>query len=88
VVISTSGESDTIINAIDAAHDREIGVVLLNGADGGRAARILTEEDIELRVPSWSTARIQEVHLMIIHCLCDLLDRQLLGLEEITSDAL
>jgi D-sedoheptulose 7-phosphate isomerase len=60
----------------------------LNGADGGRAARILTEEDIELRVPSWSTARIQEVHLMIIHCLCDLLDRQLLGLEEITSDAL
>jgi D-sedoheptulose 7-phosphate isomerase len=88
VVISTSGESDNIINAIDAAHDREIGIVLLNGADGGRAARILTEEDIELRVPSWSTARIQEVHLMIIHCLCDLLDRQLLGVEEIRSDAL
>lgn len=83
LAISTSGESLNIIHALDAAHDREMGIVLLNGADGGRATRLLTPDDIELRVPSWSTARIQEVHLIIIHCLCDLLDRQLLGLEEL-----
>jgi D-sedoheptulose 7-phosphate isomerase len=81
LTISTSGESLNIVHALDAAHDREMGIVLLSGADGGRAARHLTQDDIELRVPSWSTARIQEVHLIIIHCLCDLLDRQLLGLE-------
>ncbi len=88
LAISTSGESQNIIHALDAAHDREMGIVLLSGADGGRAGRLLTQEDIELRVPSWSIARIQEVHLIIIHCLCDLLDRQLLGLEELKPEGL
>ncbi len=81
LAISTSGGSDNIVNAIDAAHERDISVLLLTGRDGGAAAAALHETDIELRVPSWSTARVQEVHIIIIHCLCDLIDQQLLGLE-------
>jgi D-sedoheptulose 7-phosphate isomerase len=79
LAISTSGESRNILNGIDAAHDREMHVVLLTGKDGGRATTALQDGDIEIRVPSTSTARIQEVHLLTIHCLCDLIDRQLFG---------
>ncbi len=79
LAISTSGESRNILNAIDASHDREMYVILLTGRDGGRAATMLREGDIEIRVPSTSTARIQEVHLLTIHCLCDLIDVQLFG---------
>jgi len=78
---STSGESGNIVAAVQAAHDRDMRVVLITGRDGGRAAKLLDDGDLELRVPSWSTARIQEVHLMISHCLCDLIDHQLLGQE-------
>ena len=81
LAISTSGESPNIVNAIDAAHDRDMRVALLSGRDGGKAAQRLKEGDIEIRVPGWSTARIQEVHIMLIHCVCDLVDRQLLGQE-------
>jgi len=81
LAISTSGESHNIIHAIDAAHDRNMNVVALTGRDGGQMADLMHETDIEIRVPSWSTARIQEVHLMIIHSICDLIDRQLLGQE-------
>lgn len=81
LAISTSGESPNILNAIDAAHDRDMRVTLLSGRDGGKAAQRLKEGDIEIRVPAWSTARIQEVHIMLIHCVCDLVDRQLLGQE-------
>lgn len=81
LAFSTSGESHNIIHAIDAAHDRGMKVVALTGREGGQVAYLMQEEDIEIRVPSWSTARIQEVHLMIIHSLCDLIDRQLLGQE-------
>jgi len=79
LAISTSGESGNILSAIEAAHDREMHVVLLTGRDGGRAATMLEESDVEIRVPSTSTPRIQEVHLLIIHCLCDLVDHQLFG---------
>ena len=79
--ISTSGNSHNIIHAIDAAHDRSMTVVALSGRDGGEVANLMRDDDIEIRVPGWSTARIQEVHLMIIHSLCDLVDRQLLGQE-------
>ena len=79
ISFSTSGESHNILNSIDAAHDREMRVVLLTGKDGGQATNALDEFDIEIRVPSWSTARIQEIHLITIHCLCDLIDHQLLG---------
>jgi len=81
LAISTSGNSHNIINALDAAHDKGMRVILLSGRDGGGAARSLADADIELRVPSDSTARIQESHLTIIHCLCDLVDNHLLGVE-------
>jgi D-sedoheptulose 7-phosphate isomerase len=79
LAITTSGNSANIENAIDAAHDREMQVVLLSGRDGGQAAASLTAQDIEIRVPAESTARIQEVHLLVLHCLCDLVDKQLTG---------
>ena len=79
LAISTSGHSSNIKAAIEAAHEREMGVVALTGRDGGDAAKLLRPGDVELRVPSDSTARIQEVHLLVIHCLCDLVDLQLLG---------
>ncbi len=79
VAISTSGESENINEAILAAQEREMRVIALSGREGGRLASLLTSRDIEIRVPSDSTARIQEVHILIIHCLCELIDGQLLG---------
>ena len=81
LAFSTSGNSHNILNAIDAAHDQDMRVILASGKDGGPAASSLVDGDIELRVPSSSTARIQESHLTIIHCLCDLIDCHLLGQE-------
>lgn len=81
LAITTSGESANILSAIDAAHERDLRVVLLTGRDGGTAVSRLDERDIVICVPGRSTARIQEVHIMVIHCLCDLVDRQLLGQE-------
>lgn len=77
--ISTSGNSENVIRAIAAAHDRGLKVVALTGGDGGRMADAFIEGDVEIRVPAARTARIQEVHLVIIHCLCDLIDAALLG---------
>lgn len=74
LAISTSGKSMNIINAIHAAHQKEMTVVALTGRDGGEIAKLLREKDVELRVPVQSTARIQEVHLLLIHCLCDYID--------------
>ncbi|WP_431521284.1 phosphoheptose isomerase [Alloalcanivorax xenomutans] len=82
LAISTSGNSANVIQAIQAAHDREMTVVALTGRDGGGMASLLLPEDVEIRVPSKITARIQEVHLLVIHCLCDLIDSQLFGSEE------
>ena len=79
LAISTSGESDNIIHAIDAAHDRNMIVIALTGKDGGQIRDLVNANDIEICVPAKSTARIQEVHIMIIHSLCDLIDLQLLG---------
>jgi D-sedoheptulose 7-phosphate isomerase len=79
LAISTSGNSTNVNNAISAAHDRDMHVVALTGRNGGDMAHSLALEDVEIRVPAESTARIQEVHLLVIHCLCDLIDHQLLG---------
>lgn len=79
LAISTSGNSSNVNLAISAAHDRSMRVIALSGRDGGTMVEMLHEEDIELRVPADSTARIQEVHILLIHCLCDLTDRFLLG---------
>lgn len=79
LAISTSGNSENVCRAIVAAHEREMKVVALTGRDGGRMADLLGETDVEIRVPATRTARIQEVHLVVIHCLCDLIDTTLLG---------
>jgi D-sedoheptulose 7-phosphate isomerase len=79
LAISTSGNSSNVNRAICSAHDRDMSVVALTGRDGGELVRLLVPGDIELRVPSDVTARVQETHLLIIHCLCDLVDHQLLG---------
>ena len=79
LAISTSGDSANIIEAIQAAHERDMQVIALSGREGGITAQRLQVDDVEIRVPSHSTARIQETHLLIIHCLCALTDRYLLG---------
>jgi D-sedoheptulose 7-phosphate isomerase len=78
LAISTSGNSENVVRAIRAAHERGLRVVALTGRDGGAIAGVLTDGDIELRVPAERTCRVQEVHLLIIHCLCDLIDAELL----------
>lgn len=79
LAFSTSGRSANVVAAIQAAHERGVRVIALTGRDGGHMAGILDTDDLEIRVPSDSTARIQETHLIVIHCLCDLIDRQLFG---------
>jgi D-sedoheptulose 7-phosphate isomerase len=79
LVYSTSGNSGNVIKAVTVAHEKDMRVIALTGKDGGALAETLNEADIEIRVPSDSTARIQEVHLLISHCLCDLIDHQLFG---------
>ena len=79
LAISTSGNSANVNLAIQAAHERDIKVVALSGKNGGKLRALLNDHDIELCVPSLVTARIQEVHLVLIHCLCDLIDYQLLN---------
>lgn len=79
LAISTSGNSSNIIKAIEAAHSRNMIVIAMTGRNGGKMASIYQPEDVEIRVPAEKTSRIQEVHLLIIHCLCDLIDNQLFG---------
>lgn len=79
MVFTTSGRSSNVVQAIQAAHDRQMHVIALTGKDGGDVERLIHGQDIELRVPDNSTARIQEVHLLMIHCLCDYIDRLLFG---------
>jgi D-sedoheptulose 7-phosphate isomerase len=79
LVITTSGQSENILKAVEAAHDRTMRVVALTGRDGGAVAGLLDEQDVEIRIPSESTARIQEVHIVAIHCICDLVDSLLFG---------
>jgi len=79
LAISTSGNSPNVMRAIDAAHEKAVQVVSLTGRDGGKMAAQLKDGDVEIRVPAKVTARIQEVHLLALHCLCDLIDEQLFG---------
>ncbi|ABX77444.1 phosphoheptose isomerase [Coxiella burnetii] len=82
LAISTSGHSKNILQAITAAHIRGMNVVALTGRDGGELFTLLGTDDIEIRVPAESTARIQETHALIIHCLCDIIDRKLIPSSE------
>lgn len=77
LLITTSGNSENILKAYEVAQKKELKIIALTGNDGGALAAALSPMDIEIRVPASSTARIQETHLLIIHCLCDLIDRQL-----------
>ena len=79
LAITTSGDSANVLAAIAAAHEREMIVVALTGKGGGKAHEVLADTDIHICVPSDRTARIQEVHLLTIHCLCDGIDAMLLG---------
>ena len=79
LAISTSGNSSNIIKAVQAAHERNMLVLSLTGNKGGKLAKLLKGDDIEIRVPSDRTARIQEIHLLVIHCLCDIIDAILFG---------
>jgi D-sedoheptulose 7-phosphate isomerase len=77
--ISTSGNSENVMRAITAAHERGMKVVALSGRDGGRMASLFEAGDVEIRVPATRTARIQEVHLVCIHALCDIIDTVMFG---------
>ena len=81
LAISTSGNSPSVVAAVEAARDREMRVIALTGRNGGRLAQMLADDDVNLCVPHERTARIQEVHLLTIHCLCDAVDATLLGEE-------
>ena len=82
LAISTSGNSPSIVEAIRAAHDNEMSVVALTGKCGGKIGEILRDTDVHICVPAERTARIQEVHLLTVHCLCDAIDCMLLGVVE------
>jgi len=79
IAISTSGNSINVVEAVHAAHERDMRVIALTGREGGTMGEILGEQDFHLCVHAESTARIQEVHLLILHCLCDAVDHLLLG---------
>jgi D-sedoheptulose 7-phosphate isomerase len=79
LAISTSGNSANVLAAVEAALEREMRIVLLTGKDGGEIARMLTDADVNICVPHTRTARIQEVHLVTIHCICDGIDVALFG---------
>ena len=79
LAISTSGNSPNVLEAIQAAHERNMTVVALTGRDGGKMTSMLKSTDIHICVPTKSTARIQEVHLLALHCMCDLIDHIILG---------
>lgn len=79
VAISTSGNSANILRSIDAAHERDMSVIALTGKGGGKINDLLIESDIQLCVPHDRTMRIQEVHILLLHALCDGIDALLLG---------
>ena len=81
LAISTSGNSPNVMEAINAAHDRQMDVVALTGKKGGKIAALLGPDDVHICVPAERTARIQEVHLLCLHCMCDAIDCLLLGVE-------
>jgi D-sedoheptulose 7-phosphate isomerase len=81
LAISTSGNSANILAAVAAAHDMDMRVIALTGSGGGRTRDLLTTRDVEICVPAVSTARIQEVHLLVINCLCDLVDQNIASQE-------
>jgi len=79
LAISTSGNSANVLEAVGAAHELGLRVIALTGNGGGKMGPLMAAEDVHICVPHKRTARIQEVHLLVLHCLCDIIDHQLLG---------
>ena len=84
IAITTSGNSANVLAAVEAAHAKEMTVIALTGRGGGKMNQQLSDTDVHICVPHERTARIQEVHILAIHCLCDAVDLQLLGEQENT----
>jgi len=84
LAITTSGSSANVLAAVDAAHAKEMTVIAMTGRGGGKMREQLTETDVHICVPHERTARIQEVHLLTLHCICDAVDLQLLGEQDNT----
>jgi D-sedoheptulose 7-phosphate isomerase len=84
IAISTSGNSANVLAAAQAARAKDMTVIALTGRHGGKLRELLTETDVHICVPHERTARIQEVHILVLHCLCDAVDQQLLGEQENT----
>ena len=82
IAISTSGSSANVLAAVEAAHAKDMTVVALSGRGGGKLGALLMDTDVHICVPHDRTARIQEVHGLVLHCLCDAVDQQLLGEQE------
>ena len=82
LAISTSGNSANVVEALHVAHELGVRVIGLTGNGGGKMAPLLTADDVHICVPHKSTARIQEVHLLVLHCLCDAIDFQLFGTQQ------
>ncbi len=82
IAISTSGNSANVIAAVQAAHAKEMTIIALTGRGGGKIRELLLDTDVHICVPHERTARIQEVHILVLHCLCDAVDNQLLGEQE------
>src|SRR5437660_4174056 len=79
LAISTSGNSKNVLEALPVAHELGVRVIALTGKGGGKMAPLLAREDVHICVPHQNTARIQEVHLLVLHCLCDAIDYELFG---------
>ena len=84
LAITTSGNSANVLAAVEAAHAKEMTVIALTGRQGGKMRAMLSETDVLICVPHERTARIQEVHILALHCICDAVDLQLLGEQENT----
>lgn len=82
VLMSASGKSNNLIQAVSAAHERDMSVIAMLGNQGGDIASVLESNDLEILVPVESVTRIHEIHLLSISCICDLIDQQLFGVEE------
>ena len=86
LALSTTGNSANMLAAVEAAHERDMTVVALTGARGGRLAQLLRDTDVQVCVPHELPARILEVHHLVLHCICDGVDAQLLGLPDAPSN--
>ncbi|GAA0702994.1 phosphoheptose isomerase [Marinobacterium maritimum] len=79
LLVSTHGRANSLVQAIQAAHDRDMMVIALSGGDGGNMAALLLPDEIEICIPGTEDALIHGAHLLVLHCLCDLIEYQLFG---------